>query len=51
MGLEVQRLAQEQRKKKEIAQHYKPGEAYNPITNPLPVVYKNPNVLRMLSQK
>ncbi len=22
---------------------------YNPITNPIPFVYKNPNVLRMMS--
>jgi hypothetical protein len=25
------------------------SKAYNPITNPLPLVFKNPNVLRMMA--
>ena len=50
-GLESQVHLNEQRRKKVIEDHFKPGQAYNPITNPIPVVYKNPNVLRMLAQK
>jgi hypothetical protein len=26
------------------------SNVYNPITNPIPFIYKNPNVLRMMAQ-
>lgn len=26
------------------------SNVYNPITNPLPFIYKNPNVLRMMAK-
>lgn len=51
MGLESQVQQNELKRKKIVEDHFKPGQAYNPITNPIPVVYKNPNVLRMLAQK
>lgn len=50
-GLESQVQINEQRRRKEVEDHFNPGENYNPITNPIPIRYKNPNVLRMLSQR
>ena len=46
-GLEVQ-YNREEEKKKPVKEELPVIESYNPVTNPIPFVYKNPNVLRML---
>ena len=50
-GLELQ-LKKEQEKRHSATQEEMSTvnvNVYNPITNPLPFVYKNPNVLRMMA--
>ena len=50
-GLELQ-LKKEQEKRHSATQEKMSTvnvNVYNPITNPLPFVYKNPNVLRMMA--
>ena len=51
-GLELQ-LKKEQEKRHSKDQEKMANvnvNVYNPISNPLPYVYKNPNVLRMMAQ-
>jgi hypothetical protein len=49
-GLEVQlRKEQEKRYTSQEKMSTVNTNVYNPITNPMPFVYKNPNVLRMMA--
>lgn len=49
LGLGLQVNETEKKKKKEIDHHFINGPSYNPITNPIPIVYKNPNIKKMMA--
>ena len=50
-GLNYQFSVEEKRRKKAVSTDFYPGEGYNPITNPIPIAYKNPNVLRAMGKR
>lgn len=49
-GLSVQLRKEQDRRYSQDRMAMGNSNVYNPITNPIPFVYKNPNVLRMMAQ-
>lgn len=49
-GLSVQYQTEQSRRYSQERMALPSSNVYNPITNPIPFVYKNPNVLRMMAQ-
>lgn len=49
-GLSVQLRKEQEKRYSTEKMPVSASNVYNPITNPIPFVYKNPNVLRMMAQ-